>query len=63
MPLELAQQSFRRSVDACCVDLVVAVLLEDINDGCNVLFSVDAGSFGTWFCFSGLSRGMLEAKS
>ena len=53
MPLELAQQSFGRAVDTCSVNLVVTVLLEGIDDGCDVFNGVDAGSFGAWFCLVG----------
>jgi hypothetical protein len=46
LPLELAEQSLRGSVNTRGVDLVVAVLLEDIDDGGNVFDGVDTGSFG-----------------
>jgi hypothetical protein len=48
LPLELAKQGFGSSINTRGVDLVVAVLLEDIDDFCDVFDCVDAGSFGAW---------------
>lgn len=62
MPLELAEQSFGRSVDTCSVDLIVTVLLENIDNGCNVFDSMDASSFGTWLCFSVLICGIYPIR-
>ena len=63
LPLQLSEQSFGRSIDTCGVDLIVTVLLENINDGCNVFDSMDASSFGTWLCFSVLIRGIYPKSS
>lgn len=62
MPLELSEQSFGRSVDTCSVDLMVTVLLENIDNGCDVFDSMDASSFGTWLCFSVLIHGIYPSR-